>query len=94
MFLNTKAQEQLYSILPVLLASKTDVIIINNQNLAPSLLKVPGPGHYNQPPALTKEGIFFLSKFKSSQCRKFGSEVREEINGRGSNICKTQPKNK
>lgn len=83
-----KAQKQQFSILLALLDSKTDVIFLVQQYLAPSLLKVPGPGHYNQPSALTKEGVFFYSKFKSSQCRKFGSEVREEITGRGSNLCK------
>ena len=36
----------------------------------------PGPGHYPLTEATTKSGVYFLSKFSSSKCRRFGSEER------------------
>ena len=35
----------------------------------------PGPGHYPPYPSITKSGIYFLSKFKSSLCRTFRARV-------------------
>ncbi len=32
----------------------------------------PGPGHYPIYPGITRSGVYFLSKYKSSLCRTFG----------------------
>lgn len=40
---------------------------------------VPGPGLYNQPATITGQGTYFVSRFKSSLCRKFTHSRRESL---------------
>ncbi len=42
---------------------------------------MPGPGHYKPKDYLPDNGNYFLSNFKSSQCRTFGSSIRQAITG-------------
>ena len=37
----------------------------------------PGPGHYPVYPGISKSGIYFLSKFRSSLCRTFGARCSD-----------------
>jgi len=44
----------------------------------------PGPGHYPAVQAITKNGVYVLSRFSSSRCRTFGVEFRDTLATRGS----------
>jgi hypothetical protein len=59
---------------------------MNYTILAASLTRLPGPGHYNQPPVITQNGSLFCSKYKSSQSRRFGQEERVILPCRDTNI--------
>ncbi len=41
----------------------------------------PGPGHYQVSPSINPKGSYFVSKFRSSMCRTFGSEKRNSCGG-------------
>ncbi len=43
--------------------------------IAKEVLSKPGPGHYPVCPGISKTGSYFLSNFKSSLCRTFGSKL-------------------
>ena len=51
----------------------------------------PGPGHYPPTEATTKTGIYFVSKFKNSGCRRFGSEFRDTLSERGTFVSTPGP---
>jgi len=51
----------------------------NANSIAKEAKLYPGPGHYPPSQAITKSGNYFLSKFRSSMCRRFGSEHRETL---------------
>lgn len=51
----------------------------------------PGPGHYPPAQATSKTGSYFLSKFKSSQCRTFGVEYRDTLTSRGDFVTSPGP---
>lgn len=46
----------------------------------------PGPGHYPTVVSLDRNGVYFLSKFQSSGCRRFGRESRASVSTRGSQL--------
>jgi hypothetical protein len=50
-------------------------IFVDNIILAREVKEKPGPGQYPVFPSLTKTGVYFLSKYKSSLCRKFGARI-------------------
>lgn len=41
----------------------------------------PGPGQYPAYPGISKSGVYFLSKFKSSMCRTFGARYLDHAFG-------------
>lgn len=51
--------------------------------LAKQIKQFPGPGQYPPAQTISKTGTYFISKFKSSQCRTFGLEFRETLESRG-----------
>jgi len=50
---------------------------LHTNNIAKGVRLTPGPGHYPPAEAITRNGVYVLSRFSSSRCRRFGSEVRE-----------------
>jgi len=69
------------------------IFVIQWKKSARQLTLAPGPGQYQPLRTITETGTYFVSKLHSSQCRRFGTEVRDTLSNRGTFIFTPGPGN-